>query len=76
MQSRHELIHLSEHVNPDYPCPVYLVQFAVDGKPSPPFWSTKKARVEMGEDAWMESLKLEAEAALAENGVSSIVLPN
>lgn len=65
---RHELIHLSEHTNPDYPYPVYLVQYAVDGKKCPPFWSTKKARIDMGEDAWFESLKLEAEAAIAENG--------
>ena len=68
--ARHELIHLSEHVHPDYQTPIYLVQFAVDGQPSPPFWSTKKARVELGEDAWFEGLKMEAEAALLQNGPS------
>jgi hypothetical protein len=66
--ARHELIHLTEHVHPDYQTPIYLVQFAVDGKVSPPFWSTKKDRVELGEDAWFENLKLEAEAALQQNG--------
>lgn len=64
----HELIHLSEHVHPDYSSPVYLVQFAIDGHVSPPFWSTKKARVELGEDAWFQGLKDEATAALADNG--------
>lgn len=68
---RYELIHLSEHTHPGYQTPVYLVQFAVNGKPAPPTWSTKKMRVELGEDAWFEGLKMEAEAALAENGPSA-----
>jgi len=70
VQHRFELIHLSEHVHPDYQTPIYLVQFAVDGKVSPPFWSTKKDRVEMGEDLWFENLKLEAEGALVQCGPS------
>jgi hypothetical protein len=74
--ARYELIHLSEHTHPDYSTPIYLVQFAVDGKVSPPFWSTKKARVELGEDAWFEGLKSEAEAALLENGPANRALTN
>jgi len=68
--ARHELIHLSEHVHPGYQTPIYLVQFAVNGRVAPPCWSTKKARIELGEDMWLEGLKSEAEAALAENGPS------
>ena len=70
MQKKYELIHLSEHTHPSYTTPVYLVQFAVDGKVSPPFWSLKKDRIEMGEDLWFENLKLEAEGAIAECGES------
>lgn len=65
-----ELIHLSEHVHPGYATPIYLVQFALDGKVAPPVWTTKQARVELGEDAWFEGLKLEAEAALVDSGPS------
>lgn len=68
--AKHELIHLSEHTHPGYQTPVYLVQFAVNGRPAPPTWSTKKMRMELGEDLWFEGLKLEAEAALLENGPS------
>jgi hypothetical protein len=68
VQARFELIHLTEHVHPDYATPVYLVQFAIDGHISPPFWATKKDRMEMGEDAWFDNLKIEAQAALAECG--------
>jgi hypothetical protein len=67
---RFELIHLSEHVHPDYATPIYLVQFAVDSQVSPPFWATKKDRMEMGEDLWFENLKLEAEGALSQCGPS------
>lgn len=63
-----ELIHLSEHVHPGYATPIYLVQFAIDEKVAPPVWTTKQARVELGEDAWFENLKLEAQAALMESG--------
>lgn len=70
MDKKYELIHLSEHTHPGYVTPIYLVQFAVNGKVSPPFWSSKRNRVEMGEDAWFENLKLEAEGALAECGPS------
>ena len=70
MAIRYELIHLSEHSHPGYQTPIYLVQFAVDGHVSPPFWSTKEARVRLGEDCWFEALKLEAEAALQEAGES------
>lgn len=68
VEHKFELIHLSEHVHPDYTTPIYLVQFAVSGKVCPPFWSTKQSRVELGEDMWFENLKLEAEAALAASG--------
>jgi hypothetical protein len=67
---RYELIHLSEHSHPGYQAPIYLVQFAIDGKVSPPFWSSKQSRIELGEEMWFENLKLEAEAALQESGPS------
>jgi hypothetical protein len=70
VQQKFELIHLSEHTHPGYHTPVYLVQFAVDGQVCPPFWSTKQSRIELGEDMWMENLKLEAQGALDECGPS------
>lgn len=63
-----ELIHLSEHVDPGYATPIYLVQFAIDGKVAPPVWTTKKARVELGETEWMDGLKMESAAALESSG--------
>jgi hypothetical protein len=70
VQQKFELIHLSEHTHPGYQTPVYLVQFAINGQVCPPFWSTKQDRVDMGEDMWFESLKQNAEGALAECGPS------
>jgi hypothetical protein len=70
VNKRFELIHLSEHTHPSYAVPVYLVQFAVNGQVSPYFWASKKDRVELGEDAWFENLKLEAEGALQQCGPS------
>jgi hypothetical protein len=63
-----ELIDFIETTHPSYATPIYLVRFAVDGQLSPHFWASKKDRVEMGEEAWFENLKLEAEAAMAETG--------
>jgi hypothetical protein len=70
VQHKFELIHLSEHTHPGYLTPIYLVQFAIDGQVAPPFWSTKADRVQSGEDAWFDGLKLQAEGALAECGPS------
>ena len=69
MQHKFELIHLEETILPDCPTmPLYLVRYAVDGRPTPYFWASKRDRIEMGEDVWFENLRMEAEASLVEAG--------
>lgn len=67
---RFELIHLSEHTHPDYIAPIYLVQFAVNGQVAPPIWASKRDRVEMGDERWLESLRTESFAALRDQGIA------
>jgi len=67
VQRKFELLHFEETILPDCPTiPVYLIRYAVDGQKTPYFWASKKDRVDLGDEVWFESLKVEAEAAIAE----------
>jgi hypothetical protein len=68
MQTRYEIIYLKEHIHPQDSGLVYLVQLAVDGTPCTPFWSHAIHRRQLGEEAWMQSLRENAESLVAEYG--------
>jgi hypothetical protein len=68
MQRKFEIMRIKESVNPQDFSTAYLVQIAVDGKPCTPFWSPAEHRKTMGEDAWVASLKENAEHMLMQFG--------
>lgn len=68
MATRFSLISLRKHSE------LYLCQFAVDDIPCTPFWSTAMQKEALGEAAWMQSLRENAEMLVREHGRSQTVL--
>lgn len=64
-----EIISITEHIHPADFSVSYLCQFAVDGRKCVPFWSHKIHRMELGEDAWFQSLIENAEQLIREGNI-------
>lgn len=66
--AKFEIMRIQEHSHPLDASRLFLVQIAVDGTPCMPFWSHIQQRRELGEEAWLESLKENAANLVAEYG--------
>jgi hypothetical protein len=64
--ARIEKVFVTEHIHPADFSVSYLCQFAVNGVKCVPFWSHRLDREQLGEDAWFESLKENAEQLVRE----------
>lgn len=69
-----ELLKVKEIINKSDCSRMYLVQFAVDGKKTVPFWSWERDRRLLGDDAWVESLKENAVHIMQQFGPSNDTL--
>jgi hypothetical protein len=65
---RFDIIKIKEMTHPQDFSRLYLCQLAVNGIPCVPFYSHEIQRRELGEQAWLESLKENAAGLLAEHG--------
>jgi hypothetical protein len=68
----YELLLLREISEPSYNGKVWAVQFAINGRKSPVFFDLERNRREMGEEAWMAHLQVNAESLISQRGVSQL----
>lgn len=66
--AKHSIIKIKEMVHPQDFSRLYLCQIAVDSVPCVPFYSHAAQRMELGEDAWVQSLFENAEHMLQQFG--------
>ena len=63
-----ELLKVKEVINRSDASRMYLVQVAIDGKKTVPFWSFEIHRRQLGDDEWVKSLLENGAEVLAQCG--------